>query len=100
MRILTTFESTPEQAARLARALGGDALEPGRLGGAVIDVTRDEPRAPDPSIWRRPNIVLTQHSGGLTHDQIDRKVSRLLENRDRYRRGEPPIGIADLARGY
>ena len=48
------------------------ALADGRLAGAVLDVTRDEPLPPDHPFWTCPNILLTQHSGGGTADELDR----------------------------
>ncbi len=77
-----------------------DALESGRLGGAVIDVTREEPLAPDHRFWRSPNLILTQHTGGGTHDEIDRKIARFIENLARYRRGDALVGQIDFSRGY
>jgi glyoxylate/hydroxypyruvate reductase len=77
-----------------------DALESGRLGGAVIDVTREEPLAPDHRFWRSPNLILTQHTGGGTHDEVDRKIARFIENLTRYRRGDPLVGQIDFSRGY
>ncbi len=77
-----------------------DALEAGRLAGAVIDVTREEPLPSAHRFWRSPNLILTQHTGGGNHDEIDRKVARFIENLSHYRRGEPLIGVIDPARGY
>ena len=77
-----------------------DELQSGRLGGAVIDVTREEPLPPDHRFWRAPNLILTQHTGGGSHDEIDRKIERFIENLSRYRRGETLVGLIDLSRGY
>ena len=65
-----------------------DELECGRLGGAVIDVTREEPLPEGHRFWRSPNLILTQHTGGGNHDEIDRKITRFIENLALYRRGE------------
>ena len=77
-----------------------DELESERLGGAVIDVTHEEPLPADHRFWRCPNLVLTQHTGGGTHDEIDRKITRFIENLGRYRQGVPLIGVVDLSRGF
>jgi glyoxylate/hydroxypyruvate reductase len=77
-----------------------DELESGRLGGAVIDVTREEPLPPDHRFWRTPNLILTQHTGGGSHDEIDRKLTWFIENLSRYRRGEMLVGLIDISRGY
>ncbi len=76
------------------------ALAAKQLGGAVLDVTRSEPLPPDHALWTSPNVLLTQHSGGGTRDEIDRKIDHFLANLERYRRGETPEGIVDLKRGY
>ena len=76
------------------------ALARGHLGGAVIDVTRDEPLPAGHVFWTVPNLVLTQHSGGGTGDEIDRKIDRFLENLSRFRKGTPLIGLVDFTRGY
>lgn len=76
------------------------ALRRGHLGGAVIDVTCDEPLPPDHPFWTAPNLILTQHSGGGTADEIDRKIDSFLSNLARYHAGEPPAGLVDFARGY
>ncbi|WP_378919126.1 D-2-hydroxyacid dehydrogenase [Mesorhizobium kowhaii] len=77
-----------------------DALERGRLGGAVIDVTRDEPLPAGHRFWTCPNIILTQHSGGGTTDELDRKIGVFLANLACFRAGTPLEGIVDFSRGY
>jgi phosphoglycerate dehydrogenase-like enzyme len=76
------------------------ALRAGRLGGAVIDVTLEEPLPPGHPFWTCPNLVLTQHSGGGTADEIDRKIDVFLANLALFRAGLPLQGRVDLARGY
>lgn len=77
-----------------------EALTSGRLGGAVIDVTLDEPLPDGHPLWFCPNILLTQHTGGGTVDEVDRKVEVFAENLARFRRGEPLHSMVDFARGY
>jgi glyoxylate/hydroxypyruvate reductase A len=77
-----------------------DALRSGHLGGAVIDVTREEPLPPGHPFWTCPNLLLTQHSGGGTSDEIDRKIDHFLANLALYRAGRPVTGRVDFARGY
>ena len=38
-----------------------DALDQGRLGGAVLDVFEREPLPPDDRAWTTPNLVITPH---------------------------------------
>ncbi len=77
-----------------------DALDMGTLGGAVIDVTEDEPLPASHRFWRCRNMLLTQHTGGGTGDEIDRKIDVFLANLERYRRGEAPLGLVDFQKGY
>ena len=77
-----------------------DALQSGLLRGAVIDVTRDEPLPAEHRFWQTPNIILTQHSGGGTSNEIDRKIDWFLDNFGRYQRGEKLNAIVDFSRGY
>lgn len=74
------------------------ALDSGRLGAAVIDVTDPEPLPPSHPFWRHPAVWLTPHIASQT--QNESAVAALLENLRRYQRGEPMIGLIDRARGY
>ncbi|WP_284165845.1 NAD(P)-dependent oxidoreductase [Frigidibacter sp. SD6-1] len=77
-----------------------EALTEGRLVGAVIDVTRDEPLPKGHAFWSTPNTILTQHSGGGFAEETDRKIDWFLDNLTRFRAGEPLRGLIDFARGY
>lgn len=75
-------------------------LGDGRLGGAVIDVTLDEPLPEAHPLWACPNTILTQHTGGGTEDEIDRKIEHFADNLARFRAGEPLVGAVDFEKGY
>lgn len=77
-----------------------DALESGSLFGAVIDVTRDEPLPQGHRFWNVSRLILTQHSGGGTANEIDHKIDWFLENLDRYRNGATLHALIDFSRGY
>lgn len=77
-----------------------NALQSGHLGGAVIDVTEDEPLPASHPLWQSPNTIVTQHSAGGTADELDRKIDNFLTNLARYRAGEPLGGLVDFAKGY
>lgn len=77
-----------------------EALRAGRLGGAVLDVTAEEPLPADSPLWRLPNVLLTQHTaGGYADEQAD-KVPVFLENLRRFRAGEPVGNRVDFGKGY
>ena len=77
-----------------------EALQSGALGGAVIDVTQDEPLPVEHRFWTCPNMLLTQHTGGGANDEVDRKIGVFLENFARFQTGEKPSSIVDFQRGY
>ena len=77
-----------------------DALARGHLGGAVIDVTVEEPLPDDHPLWTTPNTILTQHSGGGTEGEVDLKIDWFLDNLQRYRNSQPLRAVVDFERGY
>ena len=79
----------------LAEALSGN-----RIAGAVIDVTETEPLPAGHPLWRLPNLLLTQHSGGGSTREVDGKIEFFAANLERYRRGEKLQSLVDLGKGY
>jgi phosphoglycerate dehydrogenase-like enzyme len=77
-----------------------EALDAGRLAGAVLDVTAIEPLPVGSGLWRHPRVLLTQHTGGRFPGETAAKVGRFLENFARFARGEPLPTAVDLVRGY
>lgn len=76
------------------------ALEAGRLGGAVLDVTAQEPLPTDSPLWHLPRVLLTQHSGGGRPGEDAGKVDLFLRNLQHVLRGEPVENPVSLHRGY
>ena len=77
-----------------------EALTTGHLGGAVIDVTVDEPLPKNHPLWTAPNTLLTQHSAGGTADENDRKIDWFLENYRAYANKTPLRSVVDFSKGY
>ena len=47
------------------------ALKSGRIGGAALDVLEGEPPDPESAIFGAPNLVLTPHMAGSTHECLE-----------------------------
>nr|WP_183404767.1 D-2-hydroxyacid dehydrogenase [Hymenobacter luteus] len=77
-----------------------EALQAGHLGGAVLDVTAQEPLPVDNQLWSLPRVLLTQHSGGGQPGEDEGKVDVLLRNLRHLRQHEALENQVQLARGY
>jgi glyoxylate/hydroxypyruvate reductase len=101
-----TFDALPAGAGLINVGRGGhlregdliEALNSGRLSGAVLDVLNEEPAGPAHPFWRHPRILLTPHIAGMTNPQSAGRV--LLENIRRHQAGEPMVGAVERTRGY
>jgi (S)-sulfolactate dehydrogenase len=58
-----------------------EALRNGVLGGAALDVFASEPLGPDPASTFAgvPNLLLTPHVAGNTHESVDRVAKMIVE---------------------
>ena len=77
-----------------------DALESGHVGGAALDVFREEPLPPDSPFWTTPNVLMCSHSAGTSDRENDRIVDIFCENLRRYLTGEPLLNVLDTVRMY
>lgn len=77
-----------------------DALQSRRLGGAVLDVTVEEPLPAAHPLWGCPNTLIMQHTGGGYEGELLDKTRAFLANFAAFRSGEPLRNVVDLARGY
>jgi len=71
------------------------ALASGRLAGAALDVVR--PRlveGPHP-LLRHPNVVITPHIGGATHETLLRGVTTIAAEIERFAVGEPLVSVVN-----
>jgi phosphoglycerate dehydrogenase-like enzyme len=65
-----------------------DLLRSRKIGGAGLDVFELEPTPA--SRWINvPNVVVTPHIGGATRQSVSGMNAMLVENLDRFFRGEP-----------
>jgi glyoxylate/hydroxypyruvate reductase len=74
------------------------ALDSGHLGGAVLDVFREEPLPSNHVYWSHPKVVVTPHIAGRTHPHTAAAV--VAENIRRVERGEAPQPIINPKRQY
>ena len=86
--------------------LDQDALEnmlrEGRLGGAALDVFREEPIPKDSTIWDCPGLVITMHSAGTwtLPYTVERIVDMFLTDLENYCAGRRPERFVDQSAGY
>ncbi len=101
-----TFEKLPQGAGLINVGRGAhlveqdliEALDSGRLSGAVLDVLVQEPPAADHPFWHHPRILITPHVASVTRPQSAARV--VLENIRKHRKGAPMTGLVSRGRGY
>jgi len=75
-----------------------DALQSGRLAGAVLDVFQQEPLPADHVFWRTPNVIITSHTAALS---IPADIAPVfIDNYRRWIASEPLRHVVDFERGY
>ncbi len=67
------------------------ALNDGRIAGAGLDCTAEEPLPNASPLWDIPNVLITPHTAGETQKYEDNVIELLLENLDRLWRGETEL---------
>ena len=77
-----------------------DALESGQVGGAALDVFRDEPLPEESPFWTLPNVQVCSHSAGTSDRENERITDIFSENLHRYLGGEPLLNVLDATRMY
>jgi phosphoglycerate dehydrogenase-like enzyme len=75
-----------------------DALQGGRLAGAVLDVFQQEPLPPDHVFWRTPNLLITSHTAALSVPEDIAPV--FIQNCQRFLAGAPLNYQVDFDREY
>jgi D-3-phosphoglycerate dehydrogenase len=65
------------------------ALESGHLAGAALDVVRQSAEPGRPLFLRHPNVVMTPHIGGATHETLFQGAEMIAEEIRRFAAGEP-----------
>jgi len=68
-----------------------EALAARRIAGAGIDVTVEEPLAPNSPLWGMEHVLLTPHTAGETRHYEDNVIEILRDNLGRLWRGEAQL---------
>ncbi len=74
------------------------ALESGKVKGAMLDVFREEPLPADNPLWAHPRVAITPHIAAVTRPQ--EAITYICRTIRQLERGEPVSGRVDRARGY
>lgn len=70
------------------------------IAGAALDVTEEEPLAPESPLWKLDNVFITPHISAATDLLWERQEKLLLENLERWFDDRELLNRVDLQRGY
>jgi D-3-phosphoglycerate dehydrogenase len=71
------------------------ALDEGRIAGAAMDVGRAPDQMPSADLARRPDVVATPHTAGLTPEAIEHQALETVRQVEAILRGEAPRGAVN-----
>lgn len=74
------------------------ALDSGRLRGAIVDVFPEEPLPASDPLWHTPGLWVTPHMATLASPNVI--VEQILENARRLEAGQPLLRQVDVGKGY
>jgi glyoxylate/hydroxypyruvate reductase A len=75
-----------------------EALTSGTLNGAVLDVFNVEPLPSDSPFWAMENVLVTPHIAADSDPEVI--VAQIMRDVERLERGEAPLNVVDMSRGY
>lgn len=76
------------------------ALRENKIGGAGLDVMTPEPLPVDNPLWELQNVMITQHSSGLSIGNDNRRVKIFVGNLKCYLNNEELRKKVDFTEGY
>ena len=71
------------------------ALKDGVIAGAVLDVFKKEPLAPEAELWSLPNVLITPHCAQQDKDFMSDCIFQFAENLENFMSGKPFINLRD-----
>ncbi|MFD2695391.1 D-2-hydroxyacid dehydrogenase [Sporolactobacillus shoreicorticis] len=75
-------------------------LTSGKLGGAGLDVTGNEPLPENSRLWDLPNVLITSHSLGVGPDKYTKRAALIKRNIEKFSKNEPLEKIVNRNLGY
>lgn len=76
------------------------ALREGRIGGAALDVVRDDVLSSASPFYDLPNVIITPHTAWSSGRVLDRSIELFCENLRRFTIGAPLRNLVDPGAGY
>jgi phosphoglycerate dehydrogenase-like enzyme len=76
------------------------ALRSGAIAGAALDVFVTEPLPEDSPMWDAPNLIVSPHMSGDTHDFRQAVAARFAQNLRRFAAGQPLENLIDRKLGF
>ena len=76
------------------------ALEAGRIAGAGLDVTAEEPLPATSPLWGMSNVIVTPHVSGMGPRYWERAMEMFAANLERWLAGAPLQNVVDKRAGY
>jgi len=70
-------------------------LQEGRIAGAALDVFGNEPEIVGNPLLTLPNVIVTPHIGGMTHETIKAQAARTVEITRELLAGKIPAGTVN-----
>ncbi|QNO36907.1 D-2-hydroxyacid dehydrogenase [Protaetiibacter sp. SSC-01] len=77
-----------------------EALQDGRVGLAVLDVTAVEPLPEESPLWELPNVVLAPHTAAISPHEPRLIAELFAENARRFLDGEPLLNVVNTREFY
>jgi D-3-phosphoglycerate dehydrogenase / 2-oxoglutarate reductase len=74
-----------------------EALASDHIAGAALDVVRPRSEGGPHPLLRHPNVVITPHIGGATHETLLRGVTMVAAEVERFDAGKPLVNVVNRA---